>query len=152
MQAANTQGSEQRLDPNEVLGWGRTSTVQQGTSGVAGIETAILKGSPSGPGLYTILLRVPAHTRIQAHDHPDDRVATVISGTWHFGYGSVFDESKLKALPPGSFYTEPPNLAHFAATGDTAVVVLISGFGPTGTRYVNKKDDPRTASRSEPSN
>jgi len=24
------------------------------------------------------------------------------------GCGDKFDESKLKALPPGSFYTEPP--------------------------------------------
>ncbi|MGQ0835294.1 MAG: cupin domain-containing protein, partial [Gammaproteobacteria bacterium] len=57
----------------------------------------------------------PANTRIEAHSHPDDRIATVVSGTWHFGYGEAFDEGKLKALPRGSFYTEPPNLAHLRA-------------------------------------
>jgi uncharacterized RmlC-like cupin family protein len=56
----------------------------------------------------------PAHTRIAAHSHRDDRIATVISGTWHIGYGDRFDEAKLKALPPGSFYTEPPSQNHFA--------------------------------------
>jgi len=109
-----------------------------GTSGVSGIKTRILKGDPTRPGLYTIQLTVPANTRIEAHKHPDDRVATVISGTWYIGYGSEFDEKKLKALNPGSFYTEPPDITHFARTGKTAVIVQISGYGPTGTEYVKK--------------
>jgi hypothetical protein len=40
---------------------------------------------------------VPAHTRIAAHSHRDDRVATVISGTWDIGYGDKFGESKPNA-------------------------------------------------------
>lgn len=106
-----------------------------GTSGVAGIQTTVLKGDPTHAGLYTILLRVPAHTQIEAHDHPDDRTATVVSGTWYFGYGSKFEEASVKALPPGSFYTEPPHEMHFARTGDQPVLVQITGYGPTGTRY-----------------
>jgi quercetin dioxygenase-like cupin family protein len=139
--------SQQRLNPEEVEAWGKTERVEQGTSGVAGIQTGILRGTPSGPGLYTILLRVPAHTTIQAHEHPDDRVATVLSGTWHFGYGDRFDEAKLKALPPGSVYAEPPGMNHFARTLDTPVVVLITGVGPTDTRYVDPGADPRAAAQ-----
>ena len=89
------------------------------------------------------MLRVPAHTRIAAHSHRDDRVATVVSGVWHFGYGDKFDESKLKALPPGSFYTEPPARNHFAETGDEPVVAQITGFGPPSTKYVDPAQDPR---------
>jgi uncharacterized RmlC-like cupin family protein len=89
-----------------------------------------LKGDPTKTGLYTIQLTVPANTKIEAHTHPDDRVATVISRTWQIGYGTAFDEKKLKALLPGSFYTEPPNVAHFARTGNTAVMVQITGYGP----------------------
>ncbi len=124
-----------RLSPSEIDVLEQTGP-GAGTSGVSGIQTRILKGDPTRSGLYTIQLTVPANTRIEAHDHPDDRVATVVSGTWYFGYGARFDETRLKALPPGSFYTEPPHEAHFARTGSAPVVVQISGFGPTGTRYV----------------
>jgi uncharacterized RmlC-like cupin family protein len=93
--------------------------------------------------VYTIMLRVPPHTRIAAHAHRDDRVATVVSGTWHIGYGDKFDQAKLKALPPGSFYTEPPGEPHFAETGDEAVVVQITGVGPSSTDYVDPSQDPR---------
>lgn len=114
-----------------------------GSSGVRDIRSIVLKGDPDQVGLYTILLRVPAHTRIGAHAHQDDRIATVISGTWHIGYGSTFNESQLKALPPGSFYTEPPGTAHFAETGDEEVVVQITGYGPFSTVYIDPEKDPR---------
>jgi hypothetical protein len=59
----------------------------------------------------------------------------VISGTWYFGYGNTFGADALKALPPGSFYTEPPNHPHFAETRESPVVLQITGYGPTGTTY-----------------
>src|SRR6266513_3271574 len=99
-----------------------------GTSGVSGIQTRVLMGDPTKSGLYTIQLNVPANTRIEAHTHPDSRMVTVISGSWYFGHGTGFEERQLKELAFGSFYTEPANSPHFARTGDTAVVVQISGF------------------------
>jgi len=113
-----------------------------GSSNVAGIEDWTLKGTPTASGLYTIALRVPKHTRIQAHWHPDDRVATVVRGTWSLGYGEDFDESKLRTLPPGSFYTEPSRQGHFAQTHDEDVLVFITGSGPTGTTYYDANWDP----------
>jgi pimeloyl-ACP methyl ester carboxylesterase len=146
--ASNVAGGAdpQRLTPTEYKFW-QTGNPGTGSSGVAGIETVVLKGNPNQAGLYTIMLRVPAHTRIAAHSHRDDRVATVISGTWHIGYGDKFDEAKLRALPPGSFYTEPPSRNHFAETGDEAVVVQITGFGPSSTDYVDPSQDPRKAGK-----
>jgi hypothetical protein len=134
--------SEKRLTPAEYE-FPQHGNPGTGSSGVGGIETVVLKGDPNQAGVYTIMLRVPAHTKIAAHSHRDDRVATVISGTWHIGFGEKFDEAKLKALPPGSFYTEPPSEAHFAETGDEAVVVQITGFGPSSTDYVDPTQDPR---------
>ena len=137
---------EKRLTPSEFdfAGGHKGGT---GTSGVKGIETVVLKGDPKRPGLYTILLRVPAHTRIAAHTHPDDRVATVISGTWRIGYGQTFREDRLKALTPGSFYTEPAGDSHFAETKATPVVVEITGYGPSGTTYNDPNTDPAKHSK-----
>jgi pimeloyl-ACP methyl ester carboxylesterase len=114
-----------------------------GTSGVLGIQTAVLKGDPDRATLYTIMLKIPAHTRIAAHVHQDDRIATVVSGTWFFGYGDSFNSTALKALPAGSFYTEPANRSHFAETRDTDVVVQITGIGPSSTRYIDPANDPQ---------
>lgn len=126
--------TQQRKPPTE-FDFSAAASAGAGTSGIAAIQTIVLKGDPTKPGLYTIMLRIPANTRIAAHTHPDDRIGTVISGTWYFGYGKVFDANALKALPHGSFYTEPPSDPHFAETRDTPVVLQITGYGPTGTTY-----------------
>src|SRR5262245_3526298 len=65
----------------------RTHDAGAGTSGVSGIRTTVVLGDPTKPGPYTIRLVVPAHTRIRAHTHRDDRTAVVVAGTWYFGYG-----------------------------------------------------------------
>ncbi len=138
---ALAQSGELRLTPGEVR-WPAGPSSLVGTSGVSGIQTVVLKGDPSRPGLYTMLLRVGPNTRIDAHSHPDDRVATVVSGTWYFGYGREFDEKGLKSLPPGSVYTEPPGVNHFAMTKSEGVVIQITGYGPSGTTYVDPTKDP----------
>jgi quercetin dioxygenase-like cupin family protein len=121
--------------------WPSAKNGGTGTSGATGIETVVLKGDPTKPGLYVLALRAAPNTTIQAHTHKDDRVATVLQGTWYFGYGPKFDEKKLTALPAGSTYTEPPNTAHFAQTREQ-VVIQIVGYGPSSTTYVNPADDP----------
>jgi quercetin dioxygenase-like cupin family protein len=111
-----------------------------GTSGVTGIRTRILSGDPTKPGLYTIALTVPANTRIAPHRHRDDRTATIVSGTWYFGYGVA--DGAFKPLPPGSFYVEPADVVHFAHTGRDPVTLYITGIGPTDTRYVEATAAP----------
>src|SRR6202045_1322294 len=132
---------EMRMTPAEI----RASVFdgsQTGSSGLAEVHTKVLFGDPTKAGFYTILLFVPAHTTIQAHTHRDDRVATVVSGEWHFGYGDHFDAKSLKTLPAGSVYSEPGAVEHFAQTHDTPVVVQISGYGPTDTKYFDPANDP----------
>ena len=132
---------ERRMTPTEITS-GDEGESQIGSSKLAGVHTKILAGNPAAAGFYSILLFVPPHTTIQAHSHRDDRMATVVSGTWHFGYGAHLDESALKTLPVGSVYSEPGGLNHFARTAEDPVVVHISGVGPTDTRYFNPADDP----------
>lgn len=111
-----------------------------GTSGLAGVQTTVLSGDPNAPGPYTFEIRVPAHTRIAAHHHRDDRTALVISGEWNFGYGDRADESAIRTLGPGGFYTEPAGEPHFAFTRDRPAIVYITGQGPTDTTYVVARD------------
>src|SRR5277367_746685 len=115
---------------------------QVGSSKLAGVHTKVLFGDPSKAGFYSILLFVPAHTTIQAHSHRDDRMATVVSGMWYFGYGDHFDAQSLKGLPPGSVYSEPMAHDHFASTDKDAVIVHICGYGPTDTRYFDPANEP----------
>jgi len=144
--AAVTTGAQARLNgPATIkldeIPWPAAQAGGAGTSGASGIQTVVLKGDPTKAGVYVLALRTGPNVTIQAHSHQDDRVATVLKGTWYFGYGQKFDEKALKALPPGSSYTEPPNTAHFARTREE-VVLQIVGYGPTSTTYVNPADDP----------
>jgi quercetin dioxygenase-like cupin family protein len=115
---------------------------QLGTAGVPGTQLRVLAGNPKQAGLYTVMIKLPKNTVIKPHSHPDDRVGTVVSGSFYFAFGDSFDESQLKKLPAGSFYTEPPGANHFAMTKDEEAVVYVTGTGPTGTAYANPADDP----------
>ena len=124
-----------RITPNEAASM-EAHDSGAGTSGVAGIRTTVVAGDPTLDGTYTIRLSIPANTKIQAHTHRDNRTAIVVSGVWYFGYGPVAGAAAEKALPAGSFYTEPGGIAHFAETKADPVVVYITGNGPTDTVYV----------------
>jgi hypothetical protein len=137
--AAARQGTT--TTPAEIA-WPATAVGGAGTSGAAGIQQVVLSGDPSKEGLYTIRLRAAPNLRIQPHAHRDARSAVVLTGTWYFAYGRQFDETKLEALPAGSFYTEPPGVDHFAMTRGE-VIIQITGYGPSSTAYVNATDDPR---------
>jgi hypothetical protein len=66
----------------------------------------------------------------------------VISGTWYFGYGDRFDTGRLKKLPAGSIYSEVSKQNHFAMTKEEAVIVEITGYGPSGVTYADPANDP----------
>ena len=106
------------------------------TSSPPAVQMTPLIGDPTKPGLYTIRVNIAPHTQVRPHTHRDNRSVTVISGTWHMGYGGTFDTKALKDLPPGSFYTEPAGQAHFAQTGDEPVVIWVTGYGPSDTKFV----------------
>lgn len=96
-------------------------------------ESAKIYGDQTKPGPYLFLTKPRPGQSIASkpHTHPDTRTYTVISGTWYVGFGDKFDESKLIALPAGSYYTEPAGVAHFILIKDEGVVVQIGGTGPS---------------------
>src|SRR5262245_41589211 len=139
-QQMRSESPEKRIAPSEFQ-FPADAGPGVGTSLMKEVQVAVLKGDPSKAGLYTILLRIAPHTRIQPHSHRDDRIATVISGTWYFAYGDEFDETELKALPPGSFYTEPESINHYGLTKEE-VLIQMTGIGPSDTVYVDPRHDP----------
>jgi len=143
---ANSTLQEMRMTPAEIAASGAEGE-QSGGAGSAAGQRRVLFGDPTTAGYYSILLFVPARTTIQAHSHRDNRMATVVSGEWHFGYGNEFNAAGLKTLPPGSVYSEPGGTNHFAQTGAEPVIVQISGYGPTDTHYFDPAKDPRAKQR-----
>ena len=136
LQPAAAQTANLRLTPAEIAALANNGA-GPGTSGVSGVRSTVLFGDPTKAGPYTIEIRVPANTRIAAHRHKDDRTAVVVSGLWNLGYGDSASDAAAKTLPPGSFYTEPGGVSHFARTGGQPAIVYISGYGPTDTTYVD---------------
>jgi quercetin dioxygenase-like cupin family protein len=114
----------------------------QGGLAMAGMEQVNLVGNPSKPGPYTLRLKFPAGYKLAPHTHPDYREVTILSGTWYTGYGEKFDEAALKALPAGSFYTEPANVAHFVEVREP-VMIQVKGTGPSGRTFVNPAENPK---------
>ena len=107
-----------------------------------GAKVAVLSGDPSKAGLFVMRLKVPADYKIMPHTHPADEHVTVISGSFHVARGDVFDATKSKELPAGSYCRLPGGSNHFAHFKEETVVQLNS-IGPWGITYANPADDPR---------
>lgn len=129
--------------PAAEIPWPDSSARVEGTGMRAGLQILVVAGDAKSSGMFTMMFKIPANTRIPPHSHPDMRSCFVLSGNWFFGYGERADESLLKLLPAGSHYTEPAGMNHFAETRDEPVIAECTAIGPTGTSFVNPADDPR---------
>ena len=142
MCAADGAGGPTRLTPAEIH-WPVTGNEAPGSSMQGAVQSLIIYGDGSKAGLYSIMFKVGPNAAIPAHWHPDNRSCFVMVGVWYFGYGEKFNKAALKALPPGSHYTEPANVHHFAGTASEGATVECTSVGPSGTTYVDPNDDPR---------
>ena|SRR5436190_1964351 len=97
------------------------------------IQRADLVGQENRRGPYVYRLRFARGYKASPHTHPDDRVVTVISGTFYVGFTERFDESEVKRMPPGSTWTEPVRQAHYGWAKDGDVEIQVVGYGPSGT-------------------
>ena len=48
---------------------------------------AVLVGDPTKPGPYVIRVKLPAGTKMMPHEHPEDRIYTVLSGVFLYRPG-----------------------------------------------------------------
>lgn len=107
------------------------------------VRLAVVVGTPSGPGPYTIRVKVPLGVKLMPHKHPEDRVYTVLSGVFYIGLGEVFDPEKLQAYPPGAVIVLPGNTAHFHWAKSSEYITQVTAIGPLGIDYLEPNDDPR---------
>lgn len=109
----------------------------------AGAELAKVVGEPTKPGPYVVRVRVPDRVKLMPHIHPEDRIYTVMSGVFYIGFGKTFDADKLMAFAPGSVVILPHNTPHFHQALSGEYITQVTGTGPLGIEYLDKKDDPR---------
>jgi hypothetical protein len=107
-----------------------------------GAMFAVLEGDPSKEEPFVFRVKLPDGYRIPPHTHPKTERITVLSGTFHIGMGSTFDERAGKPMPAGTYGYWAAGMKHFVWTkGET--VVQFHGMGPWAIQYVDPKDDPR---------
>jgi quercetin dioxygenase-like cupin family protein len=93
--------------------------------------------------IYVLFASYPPGGKSMPHTHSDERVVTVLSGTFYLGSGPTFDESKAKELKAGSVVVVPPNAVHWGFARDGAVTIQEIGVGPTATTPWPQAGTPR---------
>jgi quercetin dioxygenase-like cupin family protein len=142
--SAHAAGTEQLMSTIDATGsadrvWKNNPSVP------AGMKIVSVYGDPSKPGPYLFRAQIPAGYILPAHRHPDQRMVTVLSGTYLSGIGERFDEAKLQKFGKGAFYITEPGVPHFARA-ETDVVIQEMGIGPVQGNpidYLNPAEDPR---------
>jgi quercetin dioxygenase-like cupin family protein len=104
---------------------------------------AVLIGDPSQAGPYVVRVKLPGGEKLMPHQHPEDRVYTVMSGVFYIGLGKTFDGEKVKAFPPGSVIVLPGDTPHFHWAKSGEYITQVTAIGPLGLDYLDAKDDPR---------
>lgn len=106
------------------------------------LQSAWVLGAETQSDLYLIRVKLALGGRIPPHTHPDKRMTTVLSGTLYVGFGTVWDESKIIAVPAGAVYAVPERIPHYLWAKDSAVIYQETGLGPTGTAFVSAPLSP----------
>jgi hypothetical protein len=98
-----------------------------------GVQTAVISGDPSKPGIYVIRAKFPPGIMSTPHFHDEDRFVVVVKGTWYTGTDADWDPAKTVGLKTGSFMKHPSKAVHFDGAKDEEVIVQIIGYGPSKT-------------------
>jgi len=109
------------------------------TTTASGASEVVLRGDPSKPGLYILLVKWSAHHMSHPHFHPNDRFITVISGTWWVGTGTKFSPENTVPIPAGSFVTHFGKQVHYDGAKDGDTVLEILGEGPATATPAEEK-------------
>ena len=105
-----------------------------------GVKQATLYGDPSKPGLYVVRNIFPSGIWSAPHFHDQDRMITVMKGTWHVGMSTEWGSEGSIPEQAGSLMFHPAYGVHFdgAMTADTEVQIV--GMGPVTTTWIYPKE------------
>lgn len=123
LQASETPANITALSPNEMIKWGNPKTLP------IGAHDYVLHGNPETKSIYTVRLKFPANYKIPPYFQSASTYTTVISGSYHIGMGSKFDETKGKLISQGGFIVIPENITVYAWTTEPTII-QINGEGP----------------------
>ncbi len=96
----------------------------------------VLFGDPNKAGLYVVQITFKAGTGSRPHFHDQDRLVTVVKGTWYVHLGPESDTyapEKMTAMKAGSFVYHPAFGHHYDGAHEEDAVVRITGMGPVKT-------------------
>jgi quercetin dioxygenase-like cupin family protein len=107
-----------------------------------GALIAVVRGDPTAPGEFTLLVDMPNGYRLPPHFHPGYEHVEVKRGTLLVGVGDVLDPKRTQALAAGDSATAPAGVHHFSiARGRTVVSATFDG--PYTITYLHAEDAPR---------
>jgi quercetin dioxygenase-like cupin family protein len=105
---------------------------------IPGLQAAWILGAEQKPGPYIVRVKLGSGVRIPPHTHPDDRNTTVLAGTIYVGFGELFDETKVVAVPTGAVYVAPADVPHYVWAKDGDAMYQEAGVGPTSTSFIKR--------------
>lgn len=105
----------------------------EGPPQISALKAAWILGAEQKPGPYMLRTKLAANGQIPPHTHPDQRNATVLSGTIYVGFGETFDAGKVVAIPTGAVYVVPAGTPHYIWAKDGNAEYQEAGVGPTAT-------------------
>jgi quercetin dioxygenase-like cupin family protein len=105
---------------------------------IPGLQAAWILGAEQKPGPYIVRVKLGSGVRIPPHTHPDDRNTTVLAGAIYVGFGELFDETKVVAVPTGAVYVAPADVPHYVWAKDGDAMYQEAGVGPTSTSFIKR--------------
>ena len=102
-------------------------------------QSATVFGDPSKSGFIVQLLKRGPNDWTKPHSHPNDRIITVLKGTFVIGTGATYDQNNTVALGPGSIVHDFANQMHYDGTGPDGATIEIITMGPSARQAPEAK-------------
>lgn len=99
-----------------------------------GAHIAIIHGDPHKQGEFVAQLKFPGNYIVPAHHHATEAKATVISGTYYIGEGTVADGNTGRPISTGKSFIIPANNKHYGFTKEETIL-QIEAMGPWNMIY-----------------